>query len=145
MKRILVGLDASPRSKDVLDVGVRLAKGLGAKLILFRGVGIPIEIPHEAYSIEPASLGDLLEASAKAYLDDVAKSLPAGLVERVHVALGTPWQTICKAAKDENVDLIIIGSHGYDALDHLIGTTAGRVVNHADRSVLVVRAADRVT
>jgi nucleotide-binding universal stress UspA family protein len=35
--------------------------------------------------------------------------------------------------------LILIGSHGYSGLDHLLGTTAARVVNHADRSVLVVR------
>jgi nucleotide-binding universal stress UspA family protein len=42
------------------------------------------------------------------------------------------------------VDLIVIGSHGYDALDRLLGTTAAKVVNHADRSVLVVRAAERI-
>jgi nucleotide-binding universal stress UspA family protein len=38
-----------------------------------------------------------------------------------------------------DVDLIVIGSHGYGALDHVLGTTAAKVVNHADRSVLVVR------
>ena len=35
--------------------------------------------------------------------------------------------------------LIVIGSHGYGGIDHLLGTTAARVVNHADRPVLVVR------
>jgi nucleotide-binding universal stress UspA family protein len=36
--------------------------------------------------------------------------------------------------------LIVIGAHGYGIVDRILGTTAGRVVNHADRSVLVVRA-----
>jgi nucleotide-binding universal stress UspA family protein len=35
--------------------------------------------------------------------------------------------------------LIVIGSHGFSGIDRLLGTTAGRVVNHADRSVIVVR------
>jgi nucleotide-binding universal stress UspA family protein len=33
----------------------------------------------------------------------------------------------------------VIGCHGYSGLDRVIGTTAGKVVNHADRSVFVVR------
>ena len=53
--------------------------------------------------------------------------------------VGIPWDTICSVAKEEDVDLIVIGSHGYDILDRIVGTTAAKVVNHADRSVLVVR------
>ena len=53
--------------------------------------------------------------------------------------VGVPWDTICTVAKEDNVDLIVIGSHGYDILDRIVGTTAAKVVNHADRSVLVVR------
>ena len=40
--------------------------------------------------------------------------------------------------------MIVIGSHGYDTLDKVLGTTAAKIVNHADRSVLVVRDADRI-
>jgi nucleotide-binding universal stress UspA family protein len=61
------------------------------------------------------------------------------------VAVGTPWQAICEMAKTENVDLIMVGSHGYQGLDRLIGTTAAKIVNHADRSVLVVRDTPRLT
>ena len=38
----------------------------------------------------------------------------------------------------------VIGSHGYDTMDKLIGTTAAKVVNHAEVSVLVVRAPERL-
>lgn len=139
MDRILVGLDASPRAEDVLDTAVELARRAGGKLILFRAVGVPHEIPTEAYTMTPASLAELLEREAKKYLDRVASELPPGMVAATVVGVGTPWQTICAAAEQHNADLVVIGSHGYSGIDKLIGTTAGKIVNHAKRSVLVVR------
>lgn len=68
------------------------------------------------------------------------KTVPAGLVERVEARLGAPWQVLCDLATLEKVDLIVIGTHGYSGIDHLLGTTATRVVNHAPCSVLVVRS-----
>lgn len=144
MDRILVGLDASPRSQSVLDAAVQLARRTGGKLLLFRAVGIPIEIPAEAYSMSPNSLADLLEAEAKKYLDKQAATVPAELLLGTAVGVGTPWQTLCAAAKQHDVDLIVIGSHGYGGLDRLIGTTAAKVVNHAEQSVLVVRHGERI-
>jgi universal stress protein F len=145
MHRILVGLDASPRAKSVLDAALDLARRTGSKLVLLRAVGIPVEIPQEAYALPPASLEDLLRQEALRYLENEAARVPAELLGGTKIAIGTPWQAICDAAKEENVDLILIGSHGYQGLDRLIGTTAAKVVNHADRSVLVVRDAERLT
>jgi nucleotide-binding universal stress UspA family protein len=139
MDRILVGLDASSRAAGVLATATDLARRTGGKLILFRAVGVPHEIPAEAYSMTPAALAELLEREAKRYLDKVAAELPAGTVLETAVGIGTPWQAICTAADHHKVDLIVIGSHGYSGLDRLIGTTAGKVVNHAKGSVLVVR------
>lgn len=139
MDRILVGLDASPRAADVLDTAMELARRTGGKLILFRAVGVPHEVPVEAYTMSPASLAELLQRDAQRYLDDVAAKLPAGMVLQTVVAVGTPWQGICAAADQHDVALVVIGSHGYSGLDKLIGTTAGKVVNHAKQSVLVVR------
>ena len=56
----------------------------------------------------------------------------------------SPWDAICAAAIAEDVDAIVIGSHGYDVLDRLTGTTAAKVVNHADRTVIVIRAPERL-
>jgi nucleotide-binding universal stress UspA family protein len=55
------------------------------------------------------------------------------------VHIGTPWDGICRAAKEHEADLVVIGAHGYGTLDRLLGTTASKVVNHIDRSVMVVR------
>jgi universal stress protein F len=140
MERILVGLDASPRAKDVLETAINLARKVGGKLVLFRGVGIPIELPPDAYSMPPDALGNLLETEAKRYLDGVATAVPPELLAETRVGIGTPWKAVCTAAHEVKADLIVIGSHGYQGIDRLIGTTAAKVVNHADCSVLVVRS-----
>jgi universal stress protein F len=139
MDRILVGLDASPRSEGVLATATELARRTGGKLILFRAVGVPHDVPVEAYSMTPAGLAELLEREARKYLDQVAATLPKDMVALITVHVGTPWQGICAAADEHQADMIVIGSHGYSVLDRLVGTTAAKVVNHATQSVLVVR------
>ena len=139
MERILVAIDGSPRARTVLDTAARIAHGMGAKLVLFHAVGIPHEVPKEAYSMSPDALAELLDKVGKQYLEQMASLLPPGMVVETIVEDGAGWRAICAAADHHAVDLIVIGSHGYSGVDRLLGTTAAKVVNHATRSVLVVR------
>jgi nucleotide-binding universal stress UspA family protein len=145
MKRIVVGLDASPRAREVLDTAAGLAQAYGAKLLLVRAVALPTELPPQALSMTPDDLATLLVDDARHELERLAATLPEAIRGGVRAQIGAPWQIVCEAGKAENADLIVIGSHGYGTLDRLLGTTAAKVVNHADRSVLVVRAGSRVT
>lgn len=144
MKKILVGLDGSPRQAALLASACRLAQSTGAKLVLFRAVSLPTELPPEAYLMPPDEITRVLERRAQVSLDEATADLPPSLVDSKRIAIGSPWQSICRAAQDCDVDVIVIGSHGYDTVDRILGTTAAKVVNHADRSVLVVRAAERI-
>jgi universal stress protein F len=144
MDRILVGLDASPRAEGVLKVATELARRAGGKLLLFRSVGIPHDVPEAAFSMTPAKVAELLQADAKKYLDKLAAAVPQNLLLGTMVHIGTPWCAICQAADEQNADVIVIGSHGYSGIDQLIGTTAAKVVNHAKQSVMVVRAPERI-
>lgn len=140
MQRILVGLDGSPRAPFVLDTAVDLARRTGSKLILLRAVSLPVEIPLGAYyAMTPDAFAKSIEESARGELAKLAARVPTELLQGSEVHAGSPWETICDVAKQHDVDLIMIGSHGYTGLDRLIGTTAARVVNHSDRSVMVVR------
>ena len=119
-----------------------LAERYGAELILFRAVGLPPELPAEAYLKPELSLLDLLQGQATAALEACARTIPEPLRARVRlkVSVANPWRGVCAAALEEQADMIVIGSHGYGALDHVLGTNAARVVNHAQCSVLVVRS-----
>jgi nucleotide-binding universal stress UspA family protein len=142
MKLILVALDGSPNARKVLAGARELAEKVGARLILFHAVSLPVGLPLQAYAVSPSDVGPLMLQAARREFEDYARDLPPGLVAEVRIELGIPWQAICEEAKAQQVDLIAVGSHGYTGLDRLLGTTAAKVVNHADRSVLVVRAVE---
>ncbi len=140
MKKILTCLDSSPRAPHVLAAAIDLARRTGAKLTLFRSVGLPPELAHDdVIGVSPNQLIDRLLASARASLEQLGTQTPPELLEGVEVRIGTPWDAICTEATELGVDLIVIGSHGYGGVDRILGTTAAKVVNHSDRSVLVVR------
>jgi nucleotide-binding universal stress UspA family protein len=140
MRRLLVALDGSPRAPAILKAAIAQAQALGAELVLLRAVGVPSDLPFTAIAMSPADVLSLLEQRANNELTELAGSLvPAGVRWTVKVEASTAWQAICQEAQTIDASLIVIGSHGYSAVDRLLGTTAARVVNHADRSVLVVR------
>ena len=139
MKRLLVALDASDRAPRVLDAAIRLAEVSGAKLILYRSIVVPPELPRDVLVATDARLEDILVRNAHDDLQRIAEHVPAALIEQITTAFATPWDGICRAAREHDVDLIVIGSHGYGGIDRILGTTAAKVVNHADRNVLVVR------
>jgi universal stress protein F len=101
---------------------------------------LPSEVPIEAYAMSPDEVIDVLKQRATKELEDLSRALPTGISFGIRLDVGVPWQAICDAGRKESAALIVIGSHGYSGLDRLLGTTAARVVNHADRSVLVVRS-----
>jgi nucleotide-binding universal stress UspA family protein len=140
MKRILVCLDASPRAPYVLSAAAALARDVGAKLCLLRAVGLPPEMDRLMSVRAGADLLEAMTSRAQAELKGLAAELPNGPeVEGLHVHVGTPWDTICREAKELDCDVVVLGSHGYSGFDRLLGTTAAKVVNHCDRSVFVVR------
>ena len=139
MKRILVGVDGSPRAEGVLSVAIAIGRAQGAKMTLLRSVGLPPDVPQDFWKTTEEPLLAVLKRHAQEYLDAEAKKVPADLLDGTDLVVGVPWQAICGSAEERKADLVVIGSHGYSGFDRLLGTTAAKVVNHAPCSVLVVR------
>jgi len=139
MKRILVGLDGSPRAPAVLDAAVKLAKSQGARVVLMRGVGLPPDVPQDFWRTTEEPLLDVLKRRAKEYLEGCVAKVPQDSFGGIEIAVGVPWQAICEMARSVDADVVVIGSHGYSGFDRLLGTTAAKVVNHAPCTVVVVR------
>lgn len=125
----------------MLAAAVRLAELTGAKLFLYRALSVAPDLPPEVLIATDVRLEDFLIASAHAELERLAATIDPVHLEQIAVSFGTPWDGICRTAIERDADLIAIGSHGYGGLDRLLGTVAAKVVNHADRNVLVVRTA----
>jgi nucleotide-binding universal stress UspA family protein len=92
------------------------------------------------WKLEEGSLIEHIRGHSKDYLNDCARTVPAELLYEVRVEVGVPWQAICTVAKGMNAELVVVGSHGHGMVDRLLGTTATKIVNHAECSVLVVKA-----
>src|SRR6266542_4438277 len=135
LKRILVPVDFSETSKKAFLYALKFAEQFSCEITLLivvqpmsPMVGAPLAV--EAFSEAERSLV-LLAADSHA---NGANSVNSS------VRIGHAPNEITKAAKDLDVDLIIIATHGYTSWRHLcIGSTAERVVRTAPCPVLVVR------
>jgi nucleotide-binding universal stress UspA family protein len=84
---------------------------------------------------------ELIELSKKELAAFVEKHLAkSGLSVVSDVALGRPFMEIIRYAKDNQMDLIVLGTHGRSGLRHvLLGSVAERVVRKAPCPVLTIR------
>ena len=139
MKRILVALDSSEHAPGVLSAALRLAEMTDAKLVVYRAIGAPSSLPRELMDVHDATLEDSLCDAAHVDLERLLEGFPRDRLEKIVTSFATPWDGICTAGREQDADLIVVGSHEYHGLDRILGTSAAKVVNHADRNVLVVR------
>ena len=140
-KTILVANDFSEPSQRALGCARELARKLGATLHLIHVVIDPSAQPWtaEAFSMP---LGDLIPVWQEEAHRDLLLALPPEERDNVVVAtpVGTPYGEILRYAKDHQIDLIVMGTHGRGALEHaLLGSVAERVVRKAPCAVLTIR------
>ena len=140
IRSILVPFDFSPPSAQALKYAAALARQFGAKITLLNVVQ-PIATPDFAYY--PVMMeSDKVMTQIKRELEQVpvSQGVDSTLIEKVLVRNGVPFHEIAGAAESLKADLIVISTHGYTGLKHiLLGSTTERVVRHAHCPVLVVR------
>ena len=141
-QKLLVAVDLSSESELVLQKARRIA-ALDAEIHLvyvqepMDNVYVGIVPQSAAYS----GLGDL-----EAQLGEELKQKLAVLGEsfnlsptHLHILNGSPAHEIHRFAKENGVDLIVIGTHGQKGLQLLLGSTANAVLHGAGCDVLSVR------
>lgn len=143
-KQILVPIDFSDCSTAALEYGLALAEKLDAKVILLHVVE-PAAYP-ENYLLTPATLDEanqnLMSAGRERLATLEQKAQGHGRPIETLVRMGRAQSEIPDTAKAIGADLIVLGTHGYSGLKHvLLGGTAERVVRHAPCPVLTVRHA----
>jgi universal stress protein F len=142
--KLLVALDGSVRAPSVFDAAVEVAARFGAGLQPFRAIFVPPEFPAAAAGSQRDPLPEHLSKAALDELVRLVARAPDLAIAKPIVRVGQPWRLILEVADEIDADLIVLGSHGYQGWDRILGTTAGRVANLARRNVLVVHdRADR--
>jgi len=141
IKKILVPIDLSDLSKAALPWATLLAAQFKSKLVLLHvEEKLPIDylLGRELRSHTMVPLMKQAEAELEHLAGEQRKTTGANI--SVVVRDGKPFQEICHAAKALGADLIVLTTHGHTGLKHVrLGSTAERVVRHAQCPVLVVR------
>jgi nucleotide-binding universal stress UspA family protein len=141
-KRICCPVDFSDASRAAMEVAADLARRFGAELVLFHAYPVPgYTFPDGSVVASPKMLQDLADG-AERHLESwrlEAEPIAARPVRIVKVA-GEPASEIVAFARDERIDLLVLGTHGRSGLEHaLMGSIAERVVRRARCPVLTVR------
>lgn len=142
-KNILLTIDFSEDDEFITDKASHLAKLLNANLSIIHILD-DIPMPDTPYGtvipLDEDSSYPMLEAE-KTQLKQLADQLSIAATNR-WLVWGEPKQEIALFAERENIDLIIVGSHGRHGLALLLGSTANGVLHHAKCDVLAVRLPD---
>ncbi len=144
-KRILVPLDGSPLSETELDLAREMAGLFDAELVLVRVVAYPVEIasPYLPHTVQMnQQIVDEARDVAQAYLHDAAQRLQSdGFTVRTFVKVDAqPGHAIATLAADEEVDLVVMATHGRGGLQRaLLGSTTDKVIRGVHVPVLVRR------
>ena len=138
-QNILVPLDFSPSSATVLETALRVLAPGGRVLLLHVIEWMPsiVEGMFVGYS-NPKDMGALRDEST-AKLRKYAEAHPDARID-VEVTEGKPASTIPEIADREASDLIVIGSHQFGRIGHLLmGSQAEKVLRRAHCPILTVR------
>jgi nucleotide-binding universal stress UspA family protein len=137
VKTILVGYDGSEPSDRALDRAIELSQQSGAQVFVMTAAEPTSRVGGfgGTRDIGPGELQEAHEALAKAQSKLDAAGVAAGLVE----GRGEAADMIVQVANDKSADVIVVGHRGHNfALRAVLGSVATKVVNQAERDVLVV-------
>jgi nucleotide-binding universal stress UspA family protein len=141
IKKILVPIDFSEYSKKALQYAFQLAKQFNSHLSLIYVIE-PVIYPAD-FSMGQVALPSIdveMNARAKEELENLAQKEIADLEVKTIIKTGKPFVEIIETAAEEDIDLIIIASHGHTGVEHLLfGSTAEKVIRKAPCPVLTLR------
>ena len=140
IRRILVPVDFSTHSRKAVAYASAFARQFSASLTFLHVIQVNYAY-GEFGAIDFTSLEREMRAGAEKELSaQVATATATGLSAVSLVREGSPAKVIADVARELGADLVVISTHGYTGLKHVImGSIAEQVVRYTPCPVLVVR------
>ncbi|MFC1979407.1 universal stress protein [Chloroflexota bacterium] len=142
-KKILVPVDGSKLAECTLEHVRAIAKGCNVPEVILLRVVEPLRNVYELGEDWYKDAQERIQANAKDYLSkEVAALKKDGIAADAVVISDQPAEAILNYAKQNQVDLIIMSTHGRSGVSRwVIGSVADRVVRHSVAPVLTVSPA----
>ena len=142
VNKLLAPTDFSDTSAETVIRASELAQHFGAELIVAHVIPPIPTLPSDPhYNFEVPAYQDALRENARRQLDETISGLVRQEVNaRALLSHGDPAKEIVRIANEENVDMIVIATHGLTGWQHIVfGSVAEKVVRFAECPVLTVR------
>lgn len=143
---ILLTTDFSEASEEAVQKAGELARSTDVRLTVLHVRGHPPAAPEAVVPPDKMVTAADLDGEARRHLNHLASTLLSDVEEisLVTVESVSPPLAICEYADSNDVDLIVIGTHGRTGVARFfIGSVAEKVVRHANSPILVVPHAER--
>lgn len=142
-KLILAPIDFSDASRAALDVAADMASRFGAELLLVHVQPAIEDLPKGVSIFKEGQYDKSLDSKAAQQLKELAATVSEKNV-KVRTELGTGndvGMELIRIAQGENVDMIVIATHGMTGWrEFAFGTVAEKVLKQGDCPVLLLRA-----
>jgi nucleotide-binding universal stress UspA family protein len=140
-QKILVPLDGSALSERAIETAERIAKAFGHEMVLFHVIDTPLEKSPEAEPEEERRAASASIEKATTYLKGIASRIERkGIKTRTEIGVGYPHSAILEQADKEDVEFIIMSTHGRTGLARvLMGSIAEKVVHATERPLVLVK------
>ena len=144
IKNILCPVDHSDCSKEALKYAVSFAIKDNSKLYLLHVIDIRT-FDESINAMTPQIPDDKTLAQLKTkLLDCIPEEIRDDMDVEALVVQGIPFVEIISTAKKNDVDMIVLGSHGRTGITHMMmGSVSEKVVRKAPCPVLIVRRSDQ--
>ena len=140
-EKILVPLDGSVLAERAIRHAEEIARGTRSEILLVQAISFPMPVVPEAVLVPDSRWLAEAKKEALRYLDGIAAPLrDAGMRIRTMVDERPPADAILHVAAREEVDLIVMSSHGRGGLTRLLmGSVAESVFRATSRTVMLVK------
>jgi nucleotide-binding universal stress UspA family protein len=140
IKKILIPTDGSDYSNRAAEYGIGIAKMVNAQILAVFVID-DVVLDQIAKVTELETVERELKEDGQSivnYVLSLAKK--EGVKSSSFIAKGRPFEQIVHLAKDQNADLIVMGTYGRRGADRiLIGSVAERVIEYGPCPVLVIK------
>lgn len=138
-KCVLIATDLSPHGKKVLERALAMASGSEANVHIIHVVEhSPLSYAGEFSIPIDGNVEQQIEAGALEALQAIA--LKHGINEdNICLSQGSVKRAVTEHAKKIHADLIVVGSHGFGAIDLLLGSRANAILHHAPCDIWVFK------
>ena len=146
-KRIMVAVDESFMTSQVMEAAIELAKATGAQVAICHAIDETILAQREVAMMLPNSVGKTearMRLGAEGFLDRLLQTVRSAGVE-AEIKLVESEQKhvsdmLIDAAGEWQADLLIVGTHGRRGIERFfVGSVAERLVRKGQTSLLLVR------